>query len=111
MTPESIAKELGLEYIGKNTLLEDCPECKGNYMVVWFDYYEGDGGSEPCENCCLDENSDDYYKKDKKQWGKVNVTLYQFNVPDCNHTTVGVYELSELKSKVEKSRKKFKVEV
>ena len=110
MTPESIAKELGLKYIGKNILLKDCPECKGDYMVVWFDYYEGTGGSEPCENCCLDENSDDYYKKDKKQWGKVKVTLYQFTDFKTG-TTVGVYDLSELESKVEESRKKFKVEV
>ena len=49
MTPESIAKELGLEYIGKNTLLEDCPECDGWKMVDGF--YTESGSPEYCDNC------------------------------------------------------------
>lgn len=94
MTPESIAKELGLKYIGKNTLLEDCPECDGWKMIS--EAMTDSGFQEYCDSCNTD--------------GKVEVTLYQFTDSETG-TTIATYELSELESKLKESRKKFKTEV
>lgn len=63
MTPESIAKELGVEYIGCHDIFWTVPPQK----------------------------------------------QYLFNDP-ITKSTIAVYELSELESKLKKSRKKFKVE-
>lgn len=97
MTPESEAKRLGLEYIGMNTLPEDCPNkyCDGGQRDMSESGFAEWDEMENCPDCIN---------------GKIEVSLYQFTVPETG-TTIGVYDLSELEYKLKESRKKFKAEV